>query len=191
MGVRGRRKKEVLTESKIQEILDREYAKRTEYQLENLYVFDWESDYLIKTKAGYWYEFEIKISLSDFKNDKKNKKKKFDLLESKDENKLCPNYFSYCVPKELTEKVKDFLPSYAGLYEISEHFYPVQIKAPEKINNRKMTDEDLNLTKKFYYNYKSWKDKVDKNFVEDLKGEINFLRAEFKAVAGYDIREVL
>lgn len=40
-----------------------------------------ESDFLLKTKSGYWYEAEIKISFSDFKADFK-KKEKHQILEN-------------------------------------------------------------------------------------------------------------
>ena len=45
-------------------------------------MFSWESDKLIWTKSGYIYEFEIKISRSDFKNDFKHKKEKHIVLAS-------------------------------------------------------------------------------------------------------------
>lgn len=53
------------------------------YFTENLNVYNWESDVLKITRSGYAYEFEIKISRADFKNDFKHKKKKHTLLESK------------------------------------------------------------------------------------------------------------
>lgn len=41
----------------------------------NIYLYDWESDVLSVTKAGFSHEFEIKTSVSDFKADfKKNGK---------------------------------------------------------------------------------------------------------------------
>ena len=46
------------------------------YRTENLNVFAWESDSLAITKSKYAYEFEIKISRADFKNDFKHKKMK-------------------------------------------------------------------------------------------------------------------
>ena len=52
------------------------------YDVDNLYVFSWESDKLLKTRAGYFYEFEIKISRADFKNDFKNKQDKHAILGS-------------------------------------------------------------------------------------------------------------
>lgn len=51
------------------------------YRTENLNVFAWESDSLAITKSKYAYEFEIKISRADFKNDFKHKKVKHQMLE--------------------------------------------------------------------------------------------------------------
>lgn len=48
------------------------------YQLRNVFVFAWESDYFGITKnTNYVYEVEVKISVADFKNDGKHKKEKF------------------------------------------------------------------------------------------------------------------
>ena len=59
-----------LTEQTIQRVLSGFFATNSvRYNIDGLYVFAWESDKLLKTKAGYYYEFEIKISRSDFKHD--------------------------------------------------------------------------------------------------------------------------
>ena len=74
-------KKELLTEQSIQQRLNHFFASY-KYKADGLYVFSWESDKLIWTKSGYIYEFEIKISRSDFKNDFKHKKEKHIVLAS-------------------------------------------------------------------------------------------------------------
>lgn len=44
------------------------------YQLTNSYIFGWESDYFgVAKQSGYTYEIEVKISVSDFRADFKNK----------------------------------------------------------------------------------------------------------------------
>ena len=124
------------TEAYIQKTLDRFFAISTQkYVLENLYVFDWESDKFIETRSGLIYEFEIKISRSDFKNDFK-KADKHVILEGKEEfvpsyDKILdrwkplhadyyrrerykkPNYFYYAVPEGMIEAEE--VPEYAGL----------------------------------------------------------------------------
>ena len=74
-------KKEQLTEQSIQQRLNYFFVSY-KYKADGLYVFSWESDKLIWTKSGYIYEFEIKISRSDFKNDFKHKKEKHIVLAS-------------------------------------------------------------------------------------------------------------
>lgn len=76
-----RTKKEELTEQSIQQRLNHFFATH-KYKADGLYVFSWESDKLIWTKSGYIYEFEIKISRADFKNDFKHKKEKHIVLAS-------------------------------------------------------------------------------------------------------------
>ena len=59
-----------MTEKTIQHRLS-DFIASPRFRLKNLYVFGWESDLLLLTSAGYFYEIEIKISKSDFKADKK------------------------------------------------------------------------------------------------------------------------
>ena len=70
-----------LTEQKIQRVLNGFFAS-WKYNVDGLFVFGWESDKLIWTKAGYIYEFEIKISRADYKNDFKHKAEKHMLLNA-------------------------------------------------------------------------------------------------------------
>lgn len=124
------------TEEYIQKKLDGFFSESTKkYVLENLYVFSWESDKLIETRSGLIYEFEIKVSKADFKNDFK-KKDKHIILEGKEthistfdklepiykemyeKNYLVshfkkPNYFYYAVPEGLI--TVEEVPEYAGL----------------------------------------------------------------------------
>lgn len=176
------------TEEYIQKKLDGFFAESTKkYVIENLYVFSWESDKLIKTKSGLIYEFEIKISRSDFKNDFK-KKDRHIILEGVqthlpifetlnpiyqkmyEKNYLVsnfkkPNYFYYAVPDGLI--TVDEVPEYAGLIYIipddgEYHFTWFRIaKQAPKLHNVKYSDDDLNLGEKFYYNMLSWKDKFN------------------------------
>ena len=80
----------------IQNALNNFFALNTvKYFIENLFVFDWESDKLIETKSGYIYEFEIKISKSDYKNDFKHKVDKHVILEGEEKygDKFLPKYY--------------------------------------------------------------------------------------------------
>ena len=51
------------------------------YEIPNVYLYDWESDFISVTRAGYIHEYEIKISKSDFNNDAKSKTHKHEVLQ--------------------------------------------------------------------------------------------------------------
>jgi hypothetical protein len=102
-------KSEELTEQSIQRRLNRFFAS-WKYNVDGLYVFEWESDKLIWTKAGYIYEFEIKISRADFKNDFKHKKDKHIILKGPTkEEQLMPSFYeSYEWNKKNYTSIEDF-----------------------------------------------------------------------------------
>ena len=210
--------KKDINESYIQKRLLSGWKSTHQYVMENLYVFEWESDFLLKTKSGYWYEAEIKISLSDFKADFK-KKEKHQILENgfkiwkswkynpltkekieynKEVKTKRPNYFTYAVPWYLEEQVKPLLPKYAGLLVLDENGYILResVKAP-KLHSEKYSDESLKLTEKFYYNWRTCRqDKMmaSKNHndtIKYLRNKISLMEAEFKAQTGFDFSEVL
>lgn len=65
------------------------------YDVDGLYIFEWESDKFLETRAGLIYEFEIKVSRADFKNDFKHKKDKHIILEGEERygDKYLPRYY--------------------------------------------------------------------------------------------------
>ena len=184
--------KEQVTEQLLQQHL-RGWKSNPKYIVENLYVFDWESDMLIKTRSGYWYEVECKISLADFKNDFSHKWQKHELLKKGDEKRRRPNFFYYCVPWYLSAKVYPLLPDYAGLVVLTEDGRLKEVKRTPMLHNNKYTDEELKLCDKFYYAYRNWKLAMERHQssvdIKRLKDEIAFLKAEYKAVAGCDIKD--
>lgn len=184
--------KEQVTEQFLQQYL-RGWKSNPKFIVENLYVFDWESDMLIKTRSGYWYEVECKISFADFKNDFQYKRQKHELLKMGDENHRRPNYFYYCVPWYLSEKVFPLLPDYAGLIVLTENGRLNEVKRSPCLHKQKYANEELKLCDKFYYAYRNWKLNVERHQptaeIKRLKDEIAFLKAEYKAVAGCDIKD--
>lgn len=110
-------------EANILRVLNARLLSQPKYLLNNLYVYNWESDYLAITNSLYAYEVEVKISVSDFKSDFKNKTKKHKLLAFRNipagssQNQLRPNYFYYGVPPGLI--TKEEVPPYAGLIYIT------------------------------------------------------------------------
>ena len=101
MGYRGFRKTDIdpnfkFTEEFIQDALSRFFTPNAvKYDIDGLFVFEWESDKLLETRSGYIYEFEIKISKSDFKNDFKHKRDKHIILEGGGDYKeeYLPKYY--------------------------------------------------------------------------------------------------
>ena len=178
MGSIGKNKEEVeYSEESIQRALRHNFLSPSSvrYFTENLNVFEWESDVLKFTKSGYVYEFEIKISRADFKNDFKNKKKKHALLEDKNsENSKRPNYFYYVVPKDMID-VED-VPDYAGLLYVFPYsfgtFSFIEVKKAPSLHKNKFDFKESNLMDKFYYNYIHWKHKHERDLV-NYKEKLN------------------
>lgn len=221
MGTLKRTKKlqtEDFSESVIQKVLTKEYMTNPKYVLYNLYVFPWESDFLFCTRAGYWHEVEIKISFADFKNEFKHKQTKYHILKtgccthhgrlgtwnsrSKQydyEEKTTevpvnsPNYFSYCVPYYILDKVRESMDKEHGfgLYYIDEYGKLHCDMVPAKLRKDKISDEELYLTEKFYYAYRTWYQRCQEwhETERKLRGEVASLKAEYKAVTGESIQE--
>lgn len=216
IGRRGMKRKEPdFTEESMQRVLTERYMTNPKFVIYNLFVFDWESDFLLKTQAGYWYEVEIKVTLADFKNDFKEKPEKYDILSTgkrhvrklkgvdgtipiREVSALRPNYFSYCVPYTLVGKVSELLPPYAGLCYVNSYGLLSFIKSPQQLHKEKLTDESLNLTEKFYYACQTWRSRCktlqngsERTKIRELKSEISWLRAEYRAATGYDVDDNL
>jgi len=155
MGVKGNRNNEIkdpiikLTEATIQESL-KNILSQPRFLLKNLYVFGWESDLLLLTKSGYWYEYEIKISRADFKNDFKHKNDKHVKVLQNLEHKWKPNYFYYAVPENMISINE--VPEYAGLIYVSENGSNKMVKQAPKLHTEKVDPNKLGLVDKFYYN---------------------------------------
>ena len=161
------------------------------FQIEKLFVYNrWESDYLHITKSGYAYECEVKISRSDFFNDKK-KIDKHQILEGtyklhgwEKEQPPKPNYFYYAVPKDLVNVSE--IPDYAGLIyiDLDEWPYVKIVKQAPKLHSDKFDEEKMKLIDKFYYNYLDWKGKAEVGYqskIDSLKDEVKQLLKEAKS----------
>lgn len=89
--------KPIYTEESMQRQLSRFFAySSVKYDIDGLYVFGWESDKLLETRSGYIYEFEIKVSRADFKNDFKHKRNKHIVLNSHvSGEKYLPEFYTF------------------------------------------------------------------------------------------------
>lgn len=186
----GKFGKEDYNEQMIVGLLSRFMLSNPKYIIENLYVFDWESDLLLVTNSGYYYEFEVKITLSDFKRDFDKTAKHQIMRSGKKESRSYrkvngkvvesvreyprkrPNYFFYAVPYYLEEKVSELVPEYAGLVVIDEGGHPITRKKAPKLHSDK---NDINLQDKFYHN---WRNAKSNN--ERLTKEIRMLNEKLR-----------
>lgn len=204
------------TEANIQRTLARQFMSSPEYILFNFYVFNWESDFLVKTHAGYWHEVEIKISVADFKNEFTHKKDKYKVLTEGTMTTVCgrswwddkrhyqggwedfevpaarPNFFSYCVTSEIIDKVKDLVPENFGLYWVDEHGGLHCHHVAKRLHSNKLVDSDLDLMRKFYFNYRNMRNNLD-SVIFDAKctnryyqEQIAKLEATIKELKGKD-----
>lgn len=123
----------------------------------NIWTGAGEADLIAMTKSNYLYEFEIKISRADFKNDFKHKPFKHDLLSGynthKYNNVIPTAYFYYAVPENLV-KIEE-VPEYAGLIYITEHSRCLIVKGAPKISKEKVTLEQENHVMRGCY-YRMW-----------------------------------
>jgi len=116
----------------------------------------WECDFFRITKAGFFYEYEIKQTREDFKADFKKAKtewgewdaeqqnfdhtrhNKHNLLEAGSDRG--PSYFNFVVPEKLTNNI--VIPDYAGLITFTPStnrkrvYLTVQKKAPQLHKNK-------------------------------------------------------
>lgn len=166
------------TEASMLKALRRKFGVQDVHcRIENAYVFksDWESDFLIITKAGYVVEFEVKISKADFQADKKKVQKhsilemgKFtrswksyshkdpetqrdvykDYFEEK-EWKNRPHRFYYVVPSGMLASSE--VPKYAGLMCVNENGTIEKVKEAPFIHKEPLELSKILANKFFYY----------------------------------------
>jgi len=92
-------------------------------------INDFELDVMSVSKSGMLYEFEVKISRSDFLADKKKRKHEFYKIFPEYQ----PNYFSYACTKDLI-KLNE-ISSSVGLYYVDENGV-TEIQAPKRIHKK-------------------------------------------------------
>ncbi len=90
-------------------------------------IDEFELDVMSVSKSGMFYEFEVKISRSDFLSDKKKRKHNYYITYPERQ----PNYFSYACPTNLI-KLNE-IGSSVGLYYVDENVV-TEIQAPKRIH---------------------------------------------------------
>ena len=106
----------------------------------NTYLYDWESDFISVTKSGYIHEYEIKLTLSDFKADMK-KEAKHNLISRAyaTGRGRVPAYFWYVVTFDIDIAM---IPEYAGLLK-ARNGYLYEIKPAPRMVNEKMNHTQM------------------------------------------------
>lgn len=123
--------------STMQKVVENEESLKRRATLRNCVVLGsrWESDLISILSTGYWYEFEIKTTLADFKNDFRKRFSPYHGLykhevysgsepvenpRKRDKRLLpVPRRFFFVVPELLVPKVEIHVPKHAGLISIS------------------------------------------------------------------------
>lgn len=139
--------------SKIQQAVCRWLAVAGDEAICENYSHCWEMDVASMSKGGLIWEYEVKISRSDFLADKKRKMTKFEHYEMKNE-RTAPNYFCYVCPKGLIKENE--IPAYAGLYYYHPDGKIKWVKSAKKIHKIKVDKEKtarkmlrLNIQRKY------------------------------------------
>lgn len=194
-----------VSEGEVCKSLNSYFIGNCRYKLANAFIFkhDWESDFFVQKQNGYSYEFEIKISRSDFFADKKKVDKHLILAngkfveqkriwndestckddrwlieETEREHSLRPNKFFYVVPTGMI--TVDELPKYAGLFyygEGSDYSCNLKkIKDAPFIHKEALKFETVLCNK--FYNY--WLNA--KNEIRQLKSELESIKSDSNGI---------
>ena len=132
-------------------------------------MFDWEVDLFSVNKAGMTYEFEVKISRSDFLRDKK--KKKWAMYDWKDKKRL-PNYMAYVCPSGLINI--DEIPDFFGLFYY-ENGEITPIKPPKQIHDTVKDFNEINMKIARMYSQREF---LGRTLISHLNKEIRERNAE-------------
>lgn len=147
----------------------------------NIYLYAWESDIVSVTKAGYVYEYEIKLTKADFKKDFE-KKEKHEILKNGcrdlsewekriienpyyrqekskfkltfDKKLICsrPNYFFYACPDGLIKPEE--VPEYSGLVYLNDRCGNSIIKKTPLLHKDKITEKQMqHIINSFQFKY--------------------------------------
>ena len=95
-------------------------------------------------------EFEIKVSVQDFKAERR-KQQKHDKLRSR--KRGIPNYFVYACPEGLL--TPDQVPEYAGLVYVTQKKEVIEVKKPPVLHRLEATDSQRHRLLKVCM-YKVW-----------------------------------
>ena len=150
------------TENMIQQTLAKKFFN--DFFVCNKFYSDFEADFLRVTSAGFLYEYEIKVSLADFRNDfnkccgnyrTEKYEKKHDLL--RDGTLHIKNFF-FCAPAGIIPVEE--VPEEFGLIEFrreedSQQLFMTIVQKPKSLSDHKVDRKfKLRFMEKTYWDYK-------------------------------------
>jgi hypothetical protein len=135
-------------------------SRQHDFVLSRFFIGAWECDVFSVSQSGFTNEYEIKRTLSDYKNDfKKSDKWNAELKKHEQiEQGKRTNKFWYVIPEDWTIEIPKHFGIYTYRYQNGEVIF-VTKKREAKILNRTKYREDLqmlnNLASKCYYRFLS------------------------------------
>lgn len=157
---RKRKKEEKSDSEKIEELFLSSFSFwRTDLVFSRFYINDYECDILRISNTDMLYEYEIKISVGDFKADFQKQKRrrvkgklitemKHDIIVSGERT----NYFSFVVDKSLAHLADDVSGLY-GFYVVDLETKRVEcIRRPKRLHNKKFSSWKKLCKKIFWRN---------------------------------------
>lgn len=180
MGARRSNKGAEYTERGILDILNRQFLVSPRWIINNLYVYNLESDYLAITRSMYAYEVEVRISSADYNKDFEKQEKRQVTRGRLEARKQAPyetgdrvrygrpNYFYYRVPDGLVDP-KD-IPPYAGLAYVCGR-NSRKVKDAPVLRRDKFDPEAYRMAGKFYHNWWNERRKARQIEGKDMRDE--------------------
>lgn len=99
----------------------------------NIYIFNWESDFIAVDGQGNIFEYEIKRSIADFRADfRKRKHVIFGRALTEKTTPYAPNFFYFVCPAGVVSPKQ--VPSYAGLIYVYSNKELKTVKKPKQIH---------------------------------------------------------
>lgn len=132
-----RKQRKSLSESDIQKLLYYYTAKQNKkLWAHNIYLFNWESDFIAIDDKGNIFEYEIKLTITDFRADfRKRKHSIFANAITQKNTPFAPNYFYFVCPAGVVTPKQ--VPSYAGLIYVYPNGVCKVVKKPKQIHSVK------------------------------------------------------
>ena len=145
------------------DVLSRHLSSGRWWLCPNMMVGRNEVDLMAVSRTGWAYEWEIKCSLADWKND---------LKKGRHDNSSRSRgvaYFNYCVVESIVPEGISWVPDYAGIYTIGDGGQHVRkIRGPTKLGTGLLWDK-TEIWRLCYYRYWGLRDKYRRALVEMKK----------------------